>query len=466
MDEDGYGLGVDIGAGGVSVAACTGTGGEPEAVPVALAAGRTARVMGRVGTPVPLYEAGCGRPAVDIAVDVVDAVRTAAEEQRGRAPAWTVVTVPPSWGAYRTGLLADSLTAALGEATSVVSGALAATYAHLHAGRLADAATVAVHDLGARTLDTAVVRGAPGGELRHVGTPPAPTSWAGEDIDDALLGHVLQALAPAPPPDRARGRALRGAVVAAKEALSTDTTTTLAPPPGTGRPADGLRLTREELDELVGAGIAQSVDALVGTVEDAGLDVAQIDAVVLMGGSARVPLVGECLSAALGRPLVVDPEPELTAARGAALLARGLGSERPGDGGPAPEPPTPLPAPGPGTGRSATRAVVARPPTARHSRPAPRPAGRSTPRRVGVVGGLLLGLLLVPPTLSEARVSVSAPVGEPVAPATLPTPDVAGPAAPAPAPGAVILSPGQPPAEPPAPPEPFQWLGPEPPVVP
>lgn len=443
MQEHGYGLGVGIGAGGTTAVAWSGTADEPEVVPVPLDPARGARAVARLGSSTPLYEDGRGRSAAEVAGEIVAAACAAAEERLGRAPAWTVVAVPPSWGTYRTGLLTDALATVVGPRASVVSGALAATYAHLGSGRLADPATVAVYDLGAGTLDTAVVRATPGGEVQHLGTPPAPVPWGGEDIDDALLAHVLEALAPAATPDRSCARALRDEVVAAKEALSSDTATSLVAPPGAGGPADGLRLTREELDELIGPGVHRSVEVLHATITGAGLTVADIDAVVLLGGSVRMPLVGECLSAALERPLVVDAAPELTAAHGAARLALALRTEedREADAGDAGPPAAARPAPSEAA-RAATRpALVARPPTAPRGSASRRPAGRSAARttsRVLLVGALLLGLVLVVPTLSAALLSGGEPeAATPVAEAPAPPPGDADPAGKPPLAGSV-----------------------------
>ncbi len=455
MHEDEYALGVDIGVGGVTAVACSTGAGGPVLVPVQLTpgpAGRSARVLARIGSPVPLYEGDQGRPAAEVAADLVADARAEAEAQLGRAPAWTVVTVPPSWGAYRSDLLTEAL-AATGAGASLVSSALAAVYAHIDSGRLSDSATVAVYDLGAGTLDTAVVRATPGGELEQLEPAPEPLHWGGQDIDDALLAHVVRTMWNAVPGDRfdrERVRVLRADVVTAKEALSSDTVTTVA-----ATPDAELRLTREELDELVRPGVQESVHALAAHIGAAGLPVDGIDAVVLVGGSVRVPLVGECLSAELGRPLVVDAEPELTVARGAARLALELAAgmtvpgpavageaaageaaageaaaeeaaaeeAAAGEAAAAPDArgdaaPAPLVAPPTGR-REAPPRLVARPPTAARTRPSGRPAGRSGPRRgarVLVVAGLILGLVLVVPTLSATLLPGAEPVaGTPVA---------------------------------------------------
>ena len=145
-------------------------------------------------------------------------------------------------------------------------------------------------------------------------------------MDDDVLGHVsrcleLPARSPAPAPDRV---ALRSQCVAAKEALSTDMSVDLAVALPTG--TRSVRLTREELDELITDAVEASVEAVRRAVADAGLALEDLDAVLLAGGGARIPLVAETLSAELGRPLFAAADPAFSAAQGAAALALDLGT--------------------------------------------------------------------------------------------------------------------------------------------
>ncbi len=410
-----YGLGIDVGGGAVSAAVC---GPDGAAVPLPLGGGPVATVVGddgqvalvpadgtagraplvaRVGDPVPVYAGGRAVPAAELVADVVQHVRWLAAEQEGRPDAWTVVTVPPSWAGHRCATLAAALTAAGVPRFSLVSSAVAAVAAHVAAGDLAPEPTVAVYDLGAGSLDTAVVGPGPDRPLAHLAVPPAPLPWGGRDVDDVVLAHVLDCLG-APPGD---ARALRGACRAAKEALSTATVVRIA----TDGPDGPVRLTREELDEVLAGPVRGSAEALADTVAAAGLDPTDLDAVVLAGGGVRVPLVAEVLSDELGRPLVVGGDPALTPALGAAALAaEALAAEAlPGEASAA-APPTELPdvpsdvvdpqpvLPRPRTPRGRHR--PGSPPPA-VTGPAARRGGRV--RRGAVVAGLALGLLLLGP---------------------------------------------------------------------
>jgi len=280
-------------------------------------AGGTARsrpLVARVGDPVPVYAGGRALPAAELVAAAVEQVRELAAERAGRPDAWTVVTVPPSWAGHRCAALAHALTAAGVPRFSLVSSAVAAVSAHVAAGDLPAEPTVAVYDLGAGTLDTAVVGPTADQPLAHLAVPPAPLPWGGRDVDDAVVTHVLDCMGT---PSGDAG-ALRAACVAAKEALSTATVVRV----DLDGAADGsVRLTREELDEALAGPARRSAGVLAATVAAAGLRPADLDAVVLAGGGVRVPLVAEVLSGELGRPLVVGDDPALTAALGAATLA-------------------------------------------------------------------------------------------------------------------------------------------------
>ena len=62
---------------------------------------------------------------------------------------------------------------------------------------------------------------------------------------------------------------------------------------------DILRLTRQELEQLIGPLVERTMKSCRQSLKDAGLTPADIDAVVMVGGSTRVPLVRETVSAFL-----------------------------------------------------------------------------------------------------------------------------------------------------------------------
>jgi cell division ATPase FtsA len=82
-----------------------------------------------------------------------------------------------------------------------------------------------------------------------------------------------------------------------------------------------VRVTRAEFEELIRPLLHQGVDVLLRALANAGLTPDRLGAVVLVGGSARIPLVRQVLGERLRRPVLVDGAPEATIAAGAALMA-------------------------------------------------------------------------------------------------------------------------------------------------
>ena len=109
---------------------------------------------------------------------------------------------------------------------------------------------------------------------------------------------------------------LRAECTAAKEALSTDTETTIhVAVPGL---ETEIRITRTELEVVM----RQRMDDLLGSLEravaSAGMQLSDLAGVLLVGGSSRMPAVAELVGAATGLPTLIDADPKLVVAAGAA----------------------------------------------------------------------------------------------------------------------------------------------------
>ncbi|MET7403545.1 Hsp70 family protein [Dactylosporangium sp. NPDC005572] len=256
----------------------------------------------------------------------------------------TVLTCPVDWGTNRRRLLLEAAErAGLGAVTLLDEPVSAATYCvRALDGRLTPGRCVVVFDFGGGTLDVTVVEaGAPSGRygLRVLATGGLD-DLGGTDIDDALVGHLGQLIAAADPQlwrrlaqpstvaefrDR---RMFWSEVRAAKEMLSRASTAPIHVP---GRD-QATHLTREELDRIAGPLVDRAVDETRRVLQRSGA-ADRLDAIVLVGGSSRLPLVASRLHARFGVAPVVPEQPELPVAFGALLLANG-----------AAEPTTPPPA--------------------------------------------------------------------------------------------------------------------------
>ena len=82
-----------------------------------------------------------------------------------------------------------------------------------------------------------------------------------------------------------------------------------------------VRITRAEFEAMIRPSLVDSIAALHRALQSAQVEPGQIDAVLLVGGSSRIPLVAQLVSAEIGRPVAVDAHPKHAIALGAAHAA-------------------------------------------------------------------------------------------------------------------------------------------------
>ena len=305
------------------------------------AAGQPERIargfVRRVGDDVPVLVAGEQYTAQELTAMLVRWVVDRVAAQEGEAPGQIVLTHPAGWGGYRRGLLHQELRVqGVGEVTllpePVAVGEQRATEVDIEPG-----ATLAVYSLGDGVFGASVIRRVATGAFLLLTRTESVDPLGGARFTDLLLGHVRGSLGqPVPaldledPQARVALYRLRQACALAKEQLSA------APETGIAVALPGLqqqvRVTRGAFDELIRTTVTCTVDLLLRTIRAAALAPAQIDAVLLVGGSTRVPLIAELVATGLASKdtvVVQDDAPELTPAKGAALAARRLATGQP-----------------------------------------------------------------------------------------------------------------------------------------
>jgi molecular chaperone DnaK len=220
-----------------------------------------------------------------------------------------------------------------------------------------DDATYLVYDLGGGTFDVSIIRRRLGDyEVIAVSGDPF---LGGDNFDRLLASHLIEAGAwkwdnePAEPRDLFDPTTPQGAVPFARlariaEAIKVELTSAatverfiphvLQGPDGqslslevTVSRADFQRLIRDKIDRTIDC----CHEALARAKERAGIRLGDIDYIVLVGGSSRVPLVREVVQAAFANPALPERvrslqpllhEPDLCVAYGAALRAAGHGT--------------------------------------------------------------------------------------------------------------------------------------------
>lgn len=267
----------------------------------------------RVGDPVPLVAAGRALPAAQLYAATVGWVVDAVAAREDAVVDEVTVTVPSAWSAHRLGTVADALATAGLPRVTLLSEPLAAAAHARSMGTLPDGAVVAVYDLGETCFEFTLLRYDGDADLTVIHSAIIG-DLGGADFDDLVLQHVRDAAGTAISGDPSAVSALRRACVRAKEDLAASAETEIALP----RSDRSIRLVRSEFEAMVAPLLERTV-ALCGEVlREAGLDREDVAAIVLAGGSSRMPAVAQQLSDAFDRPLLVDPAPHTVIARGAA----------------------------------------------------------------------------------------------------------------------------------------------------
>jgi len=288
--------------------------------------GRVAREFKRrLGDTTPILLAGTPYSAEQLTARLLRAVVDAVAELEGGMPDAVMLCHPANWGPYKIDLLGQAVRLAGLEHAEFVTEPEAAAISYASSEHVAPGEVVAVYDLGGGTFDATVLRKSESG-FEILGKPEGIEHLGGIDFDEAVFAHVRHALDGALDqidPADARAMAalarLRAECIEAKEALSSETDVAiqvLLPDVQTE-----IRLTRVEFEAMVRAPLSETIGALRRALQSAGVGEGEVKAVLLVGGSSRIPLVGQLVSAELGRPVAVDAHPKHAIALGAALGA-------------------------------------------------------------------------------------------------------------------------------------------------
>ncbi|MGQ0824594.1 MAG: Hsp70 family protein [Actinomycetota bacterium] len=288
--------------------------------------GRVAREFKRrVGDPTPLLLGGAPYSASALMAKLLRWVVDAVSEREGSPPDRIAVAHPANWGPYKLDLLREAITLADLDDVAVITEPEAAVTYYASLERVEPGAVIAVYDLGGGTFDAAVVRKTTSG-VELLGTPAGIERLGGIDFDEAVFSHVagsldgaLDELDPNDPAATAAVTRLRTECVEAKEALSSDTQVSI--PVLLPTVTTEVRLTRAEFEAMIRPPLADTLTAMRRALRSAGVEPEALTAVLLAGGSSRIPLVAQLVGAELGRPVAVDAHPKYGVALGAAVIA-------------------------------------------------------------------------------------------------------------------------------------------------
>ncbi|MDH5289518.1 MAG: molecular chaperone DnaK [Acidimicrobiia bacterium] len=250
-----------------------------------------------------------------------------AEAYLGDTVTQAVITVPAYFDdAQRTATKEAGQIAGL-EVLRIINEPTAAALAYgLDKGGSADQ-TILVFDLGGGTFDVSVLEIGDG--VFEVKSTSGDTSLGGDDWDQAVIDWLVTQFKNAHgvdlSTDKMAAQRLKEAAEKAKIELSQVQSTTINLPFVTATPQGPLHLeetlTRAKFQELTSSLLERCRKPFEAAIKDAGLTQADIDHVVLVGGSTRMPAVVELVESMTGKEANKSVNPDEVVAVGAAIQA-------------------------------------------------------------------------------------------------------------------------------------------------
>ena len=283
--------------------------------------GRTAlrrRALGGVITSVKRLmgsnESVAGRSPEEVSAEILKTLKGVAEARLGQEVKQAVVTVPAYFNEAQRGATQRAGELAGLEVVRLLSEPTAAALAY-GLDKLGEDKRVAVYDLGGGTFDVSIL------ELRsgqfEVLATAGDTRLGGDDFDAALVlevGVELEGLT-----DGERGRILEEAE-RVKLALSESEEAVFRVPFLDGGGVEQT-ISRVRFEELIEPLLKRTEACCRRAMSDAGVGPEDVEAVVLAGGSSRVPAVKARVEAIFEREVVEGVDPDETVGLGAAIQA-------------------------------------------------------------------------------------------------------------------------------------------------
>ncbi|MDA8484836.1 Fe-S protein assembly chaperone HscA [Pseudomonas resinovorans] len=258
---------------------------------------------------------------VEVSADILKTLRQRAENTLGGELVGAVITVPAYFDEAQRQATKDAARLAGLSVLRLLNEPTAAAVAY-GLDKQAEG-VVAIYDLGGGTFDISILRLTRG--VFEVMATGGDSALGGDDFDHAIAGWMVQQAGLSADLDPGAQRSLLRVACDAKEALTDTDSVELVYGDWRGV------LTREQFDALIEPMVARSLKACRRAVRDSGIELEEVEAVVMVGGSTRVPRVREAVAEMFGRQPLTDIDPDQVVAIGAAVQADILAGNKRGE---------------------------------------------------------------------------------------------------------------------------------------
>jgi molecular chaperone DnaK len=268
----------------------------------------------------------------EISAMILQKLKSAAEDHLGQKVTQAVITVPAYFNDSQRQATKDAGRIAGLEVLRIINEPTAAALAY-GLDKKADE-TIAVYDFGGGTFDISILEVGEG--VVEVKSTNGDTHLGGDNIDQAIIDWLITEYKKDQGRDPLSGdkmalQRLKEAAEKAKCELSsvqeTDITLPYITADETGPKHLNRKLSRSKLESLIEHLLQRTVGPCKQALSDAGLKPSDIDEVVLVGGSTRIPRVQQIVKDLFGKDPHKGVNPDEVVAVGAAIQAGVLGGE-------------------------------------------------------------------------------------------------------------------------------------------
>ena len=268
----------------------------------------------------------------EISAMILQKIKADAESYLGEPVTQAVITVPAYFNDAQRQATKDAGKIAGLEVLRIINEPTAASLAY-GLDKTDTSEKILVYDLGGGTFDVSILELGDG--VFEVLATNGDTRLGGDDFDNKIMDYIADTFKAENGIDLRNDKMalqrLKEAAEKAKIELSSSTQTNINLPfitaDATGPKHIDLNLTRAKFNELTHDLVQRSIEPMKKALADAGLSISQIDKVILVGGSTRIPAVQEAVKNFTGKEPSKGVNPDECVAIGAAIQAGVLTGE-------------------------------------------------------------------------------------------------------------------------------------------